>query len=60
MSAPTWEAAGARDTLDRAAGVVRQILAAPPQVFLSDEQSREIDALLSRAEQSLADLEVHV
>jgi len=46
--------------LDRAAGVVRQILAAPPQVFLSDEQSREIDALLSRAEQSLADLEVHV
>jgi len=60
LSAPTWEAAGARDTLDRAAGVVRQILAAPPQVFLSDEQSREIDALLSRAEQSLADLEVHV
>jgi trimethylamine:corrinoid methyltransferase-like protein len=60
LNAPAWEAAGARDALERAAEVVRQILAAPPEEFLSDEQSREIEALLSRAEQSLANLEVRV
>jgi trimethylamine--corrinoid protein Co-methyltransferase len=60
LNAPTWEAAGARDALERAAGMVRDILAAPPQSFLSDDQSREVKALLVKAEESLADLEVHV
>ncbi len=60
LSAPTWEAAGARDALDQAADKVRGILAAPPKVFLSDEQSREVKAVLARAEASLANLEVRV
>jgi len=60
LSAPTWEAAGAHDALDRAADRVRDILAAPPKVFLSDEQSREVRAVLVKAEASLADLEVRV
>ena len=60
LSAPTWEASGARDVLDRAAGAVADILAAPPTVFLSDEGSREIKTLLARAEQALASLEVHI
>ncbi len=60
LSAPAWEAAGSRDALERAADTVRDILAAPPQPFLSEEQSREVQALLARAEASLADLEMHV
>ena len=60
LSAPTWEAAGAHDALDQAADRVRNILAAPPKVFLSEEQSREVKAVLVKAEASLADLEVRV
>jgi trimethylamine---corrinoid protein Co-methyltransferase len=60
LNAPTWEAAGARDVLERAADTVRAILAAPSQPFLTEEQSREVKTLLVRAEESLADLEVHV
>jgi trimethylamine--corrinoid protein Co-methyltransferase len=60
LNAPTWEAAGAHDALDRAFGIVHSILAAPPQPFLSDDQSREVKALLVKAEESLAGLEVHV
>ena len=60
LSAPTWEAAGARNALDQAADRVRNILAAPPKVFLSDEQSREVKAVLAKAEASLANLEVRV
>jgi len=60
LNAPTWEAAGARDAVERAADVVRQILAAPSEPFLTDEQSREVKGLLARAEEALADIEVHV
>ena len=60
LSAPTWEAAGARNALDQAADRVRNILAAPPKVFLSEEQSREVKAVLAKAEASLATLEVRV
>jgi trimethylamine--corrinoid protein Co-methyltransferase len=60
LNAPAWEAAGAHDTLERATGAVRDILAAPAQLFVNDDQSREISALLARAEESLANLEVHV
>ncbi len=60
LNAPTWEAAGARDAVERAADIIRQILAAPSEPFLTDEQSREVKALLARAEQALADIEVHV
>jgi trimethylamine--corrinoid protein Co-methyltransferase len=60
LSAPTWEAAGARNALDQAADRVRSILAAPPKVFLSDEQSREVKSVLAKAEASLATLEVRV
>ena len=60
LSAPTWEAAGARNALDQAADRVRNILAAPPKVFLSEEQSREVKAVSVKAEESLATLEVRV
>lgn len=60
LSAPTWEAAGARDALDRAADRVRDLLAAPVKTFLSEEQAAEINALLAQAEASLAHLEVRV
>jgi len=60
LNAPAWEAAGGHDALDRAARRVRDILAAPPKTFLSDEQSAEVKALLARAEASLADLVVRV
>jgi trimethylamine--corrinoid protein Co-methyltransferase len=60
LNAPTWETAGARDALERAADLVRDILATPPKAFLSDEQSREVKALLVKAEESLASLEVRV
>jgi trimethylamine--corrinoid protein Co-methyltransferase len=60
LNAPTWEAAGARDALERATEIVRDILAAPPKQFLSDEQSREVKSLLTKAQESLANLEVQV
>jgi trimethylamine--corrinoid protein Co-methyltransferase len=60
LNAPTWEAAGARDLLERATDTVRDILAAPSQPFLNDEQSREVSKMLVEAEQSLANLEVRV
>ena len=47
-------------TLDQAADRVRGILAAPLKVFLSEEQSREVKAVLVKAEASLANLEVRV
>jgi hypothetical protein len=39
---------------------VRGILAPPPKVFLSEEQSREVKAVLAKAEASLVNLEVRV
>ncbi|MCS7260084.1 MAG: trimethylamine methyltransferase family protein [Anaerolineae bacterium] len=58
LSAPAWEAAGSRDTLERAHQVVEEILAQPETRFLSEEQSREIDRLLKAAEETLATLEI--
>lgn len=60
LNAPTWEAGGSRDALERAADQVRDILAIPTEPLLSEDQSREIEALRRRAESSLADLEVRV
>jgi trimethylamine--corrinoid protein Co-methyltransferase len=60
MNAPTWEAAGARDAVERAADQVRDILARPQDPFLSDDESREVKTLLAKAEAALADIEVHV
>ena len=60
LNAPTWEAAGAKDAVERAADTVKDILSAPAEPFLTDEQSREIKSLLARAEVALADFEVHV
>jgi trimethylamine:corrinoid methyltransferase-like protein len=60
LNAPSWETAGARDALERATELVRDTLAAPPRIYLSDEQSREVKALVVKAEASLANLEVHV
>jgi trimethylamine--corrinoid protein Co-methyltransferase len=60
LSAPTWEAAGAHDTLERASDVIRDILAAPARDFLSEDQAREVASLLEQAEAALATLEVRV
>jgi trimethylamine--corrinoid protein Co-methyltransferase len=60
MSGPAWEAAGSRDVVERAAEKVQDILAAPVEGFLSDEQSREVKSLLAKAEETLADLELHI
>jgi trimethylamine--corrinoid protein Co-methyltransferase len=60
LNAPTWEAAGSKDAVERAADMVRDILAAPAEPFLSEEQSREVNNLLARAEQALAEIEMPV
>jgi len=60
LNAPAWEAAGAKDVVERAAGVVQNILAAPAEPCLREEQSREVMSLLAKAEESLEDLEVRV
>jgi trimethylamine--corrinoid protein Co-methyltransferase len=60
LSAPSWEAAGARDVVERAADMVQDILAAPAEPFLTDEQSREVKTLLAKAEDALANIEVRV
>jgi trimethylamine--corrinoid protein Co-methyltransferase len=60
LNAPTWEARGAKDAVERAAHLVQDILAAPVESFLTDEQSREVKALLAKAEEALEDIEVHV
>jgi trimethylamine--corrinoid protein Co-methyltransferase len=60
LSAPSWEAAGAKEVVERAADIVRDILAAPVERSLSDDQSREVKTLLAQAEDVLANIEVHV
>jgi len=60
LNAPTWEAAGAKDAVERAAEMVHDILSASPETFLTDDQSREIKSLLIKAEAALAELEVRV
>ena len=60
INAPAWEAAGERDVVDRAAARVREILAAPEESHLSDDQVREIGALSNRAEEALRNLDVRI
>lgn len=60
LNAPAWEAAGARDAAERAAARVRHLLDAPAQPRLTEEQSREVQHLLGRAEAALAHLEVRI
>ena len=60
LNAPAWESAGAIDAVERAAGMVRDILAAPVEPRLTDDQSREVESLLARAEEELGRLEVRI
>jgi len=60
LSAPAWEAAGSRDVLERAHQAVQEMLAHPEAQFLSEEQSREVHNLSKRAEEALAELELHI
>ena len=60
LNAPAWEAAGKRDAVDRAAERVRDILAAPVESHLSEEQVREIGALSAGAEAALRNLEARI
>jgi trimethylamine--corrinoid protein Co-methyltransferase len=58
LSAAAWERAGSADVHRRAADRVGVILATPPEALISPEQSRELTAVLLRAEQALAALEL--
>ena len=60
LNAPAWEAAGGRDVVDRAAARVREILAAPAVSHLSEEQTRELGKLSSRAGEALQGLEARI
>ncbi len=60
MNAPTWEAAGGADVVERAHQMVTDVLARPTGPFLTDDQSREVRRLLAQAEAALATLEVHI
>lgn len=60
ISAPVWEAAGSIDALQRAADMVRDILSAPLQPVISEDQSRELHTILVRAEATLANIEVPI
>ncbi len=60
LNALAWEAAGAKDAVERAADLVHDILAAPTQPFLTEDQSREVRGLLAKAEGALASIEVRV
>lgn len=60
LNAPTWEAAGGRDAVERAHQLVSDTLARPAESFLSEAQAREVAHLLTRAEAALANLEVHI
>ena len=60
LHANAWEAAGAKDANERAAEIVRDILAAPVEPLLDEDQSREVAGLLGQAEAALANLEVRI
>jgi trimethylamine---corrinoid protein Co-methyltransferase len=60
LNAPTWEAAGGKDVVERAAQRVKDTLARPVTPFLSETQSREVQSLLAHAEEALARLEIRI
>ena len=60
LNAPAWEAAGSPDVIDRAEERVRSILAQTPVRFVTEEQARELDQVLAKAEEALANLEVPI
>jgi trimethylamine---corrinoid protein Co-methyltransferase len=60
LNAPTWEAAGARGVLERAAQRVLGILAQPAESPLDERQSRDVDRLQRQAEAALRDLQVQI
>jgi trimethylamine--corrinoid protein Co-methyltransferase len=60
LNAPTWEAAGGKDAVERAAQLVKDSLARPAKPFLSEAQSREVQRLLAQAEAALANLEMRI
>ena len=60
MNAPTWEAAGGLDAVERAHQRVQEVLARPAESLLSENQSREVQRLAACAEEALANLEVRI
>ena len=60
INAPAWEAAGSVDALQRAADMVRDILAVPAHPLISEAQSRELRTILAKAEAALANIEVPI
>jgi trimethylamine--corrinoid protein Co-methyltransferase len=53
LNSAAWEAAGCKDTLDRAIDLVRKILDSPEQSFVSQEQGNELEGVLRKAEHGL-------
>jgi trimethylamine--corrinoid protein Co-methyltransferase len=60
LTAPAWTAAGSKDVLARAREMARDILAAPEERFLTDEQTRELRVISARASSALIDLEIPI
>ena len=60
LSAPSWEAAGAKDAVQRAAEMVQRILAASQEPLLTTERSRELDQLAIQGEQALEKIGVPI
>ena len=60
LNAPAWAAAGSKEVLERAGKMAGDILAAPEERFLTDEQARELQAITARASLALMDVEIPV
>jgi len=60
LGAASWEAMGSPDAVDRAAARVQSVLAQPAKWFVTEEQSRELERVLARAEEALSDIEVPI
>lgn len=60
LGAAAWQAAGAKDTMQRAAEMVRDILSAPARPCLSDVQQRDVSRLLRQAQAALREIEIPI
>jgi len=60
LGAAAWEAAGAEDTMQRAAEMMQDTLSTPPTPCLSDTQQREVSRLLRQAQAALREIEIPI
>jgi trimethylamine--corrinoid protein Co-methyltransferase len=60
QGAAAWQAAGSKDTMQRAGAMVDAILAKRPDAYLTDDQEREVASLVTVAESALQSVEIPV